>query len=146
MTLLNKLLICTTIVLGACDARRPDKAPSAFGTTNETAAAIRTSASRSDYRGTYRGTIPAADGPGIVVVLKLRANGTYSLRMRYLERASRIAENGTYTVQGNLLTLNSKEAMPAYYALEKDRLRMLDKNRQPVRGALADHYLLYKRF
>lgn len=98
-----------------------------------------------DYWGTYRGTLPAADCPGIVTTIMLDKEGRYTLHMEYLERDTAFDEAGSYRVEGNLLTLTPDDGgQPGYYKVEENRLRHLDGDRQPITGNLADHYLLQK--
>ena len=99
-----------------------------------------------DWPGTYEGTLPAADCPGIETTLVLAADGSYTLRMEYLERNTAFDEKGTFRVEGNLLTLvPSDGGQPGYYRVEENRLRHLDADRQPITGELADHYVLQKK-
>ncbi len=99
-----------------------------------------------DWPGTYEGTLPAADCPGIETTLVLAADGGYTLRMEYLERNTAFDEKGTFRVEGNLLTLvPSDGGQPGYYRVEENRLRHLDADRQPITGELADHYVLQKK-
>lgn len=99
-----------------------------------------------DYLGTYQGTLPGADCPGIETTLTLSDDGSYALHLAYLERDTEFDEAGTYTVEGNLLTLTPSDGgQPGYYQVEENRLRHLDGDRQPITGNLADHYLLHKK-
>lgn len=99
-----------------------------------------------DYRGTYSGILPAADGPGIEVTLKLKPDGTYEQHLKYIDRNAEFDEKGGYAVTENLLTLTPADGSgPEYYKVEENRLRRLDAEKQPVTGALADHYVLTKK-
>lgn len=99
-----------------------------------------------DYLGSYSGTLPAADCPGIETTLVLAADGSYTLHMVYLEREAAFDEKGTFRVEGNLLTLVPSDGeQPAYYKVEENRLRHLDGDRQPITGELAEHYVLHKK-
>ena len=99
-----------------------------------------------DYLGSYSGTLPAADCPGIETTLVLAADGSYTLHMVYLEREAAFDEKGTFEVKGNLLTLiPSDGGQAAYYKVEENRLRHLNADRQPVTGELAEYYVLQKK-
>ncbi len=98
-----------------------------------------------DYLGTYTGTLPAADCPGIRTTIVLTADSTYTLHMEYLERDVVFDEKGSFEVKGNLLTLTPDNGgRPGYCKVEENRLRQLDGNANPISGDLADHYLLRK--
>ena len=99
-----------------------------------------------DYLGTYEGTLPGADCPGIRTTIVLAADGSYALHMEYLERDSAFDEKGTFKVEGNLLTLTPSDGgQVGYYKVEENRLRHLDADRQPIAGELAEHYVLRKK-
>lgn len=98
-----------------------------------------------DVAGSYAGTIPAADCPGIGMLLTLRADSTYLLHMRYLEREAEYDEEGAWRVAENLLTLTPADGEGiSCYRVEQGRLRMLDADKQPVPGEAGTWYVLYK--
>ncbi len=107
---------------------------------------IHTAETSLDYLGTYEGTLPGADCPGIRTTIVLAADRSYTLHMEYLERDSAFDEKGTFKVEGNLLTLTPDDGEnPGYYKVEENRLRHLDADRQPITGELAEHYVLQKK-
>lgn len=111
-----------------------------------TAPDMHTAETSLDYLGTYEGTLPGADCPGIETTLALAPNGSYTLHMKYLERETAYDEKGAFEVKGNLLTLiPSDGGQPAYYKVEENRLRHLNADRQPVTGELAEYYVLQKK-
>ena len=144
---MNVLLLAAALVLasGGGASRRQ-----AAGTT-ETAEAgtemvdMHNAENALDYHGTYKGTLPAADCPGIVTTLTLSADGRYALHMEYLERDVAFDEQGAFEVEGNLLVLTPDDGgQGGCYKVEENRLRMLDGDRKPITGELADHYVLQK--
>lgn len=96
-----------------------------------------------DYQGTYKGTFPAADCPGINIVLTLNKDNTYQMTMDYIDRNSTFDEKGTYKVDGNMLTLSGDDG-EQYYKVEENRLVRLDADKQPITGELANMYILRK--
>ena len=127
----NVLILAAALALVACGGNAPKKK-----------AAAETSL---DYLGTYEGTLPAADCPGIQTTLTLAPDGSYALHLKYIDRDSEFDEKGAFTVKENLLTLTPSEGgQPQYYKVEENRLRRLDAEKQPVTGALADNYVLQK--
>lgn len=98
-----------------------------------------------DYEGTYTGTIPAADCPGIDVRLIVRKDKTFHLTYDYLERDSKFESEGNYLVQGNYLITIGEKNDSTYYKLEENRIRLLDYQKQVIKGKLEDMYILKKQ-
>ena len=144
---MNRILsmAAAALVLVSCGGNAQRKTTQT--TPQETAAADMHCAENAlDYMGSYQGTLPAADCPGIEATLALHEDGSYLLHMSYLERDTEYDERGTYAIEGNLLTLTPDDGgNPGYYKVEENRLRHLDADRQPITGALADHYVLRKK-
>ena len=64
-----------------------------------------------DYFGEYKGTIPAADCPGIEVTLIFNKDRTYTQKYIYLERKDgEFNETGTFKVEGNILPTLAEES------------------------------------
>lgn len=156
---MNKILIfALALMLGAC-GNRPritDQHGTRTTTTTSTTTAVnhdvnRNDANRNNYNtnnwlddnATYKGTLPAADGPGIETTLRLHNNGTFELKEKYIDRDTKFDLKGNYTVSGNVLTLNDKRG-DMYFQIEQNQLRRLDSNRKPVTGNMANRYILVK--
>ena len=97
-----------------------------------------------DYEGTYKGTFPAADCPGIETTLTLNNDRTFTLDSKYIDRNQTFNESGKYTLKGNLLTLVSNDGEEEYYKVEENRLRKLDRDKKEITGDLAGYYILKK--
>ncbi len=137
----NKVMIlgaALTALAAACGSNTTKRAAD----TPPSASDMHTSEMSINYQGTYKGVIPAADCPGIEMTLKLGADGSYDLHMKYLERDADFKASGEYAVEGNLLTLEG--STPGYYKIEENRLRYLDAEKKPIEGELAEHYILNK--
>lgn len=140
------LILAAALAMVSCGGNAQQKAATA-GTQQTTAAApdMHNAETSLDYLGVYKGTLPAADCPGIETTLTLAPDGSYTLHLKYIDRDSEFDEKGVFTVKENLLTLTpSEDGQPQYYKVEENRLRRLDAEKQPVTGALADNYTLQK--
>ena len=140
------LILAAALAMVSCGGNAQQKAATA-GTQQTTAAApdMHNAETSLDYLGVYKGTLPAADCPGIETTLTLAPDGSYALHLKYIDRDSEFDEKGAFTVKENLLTLTPSEGgQPQYYKVEENRLRRLDAEKQPVTGALADNYVLQK--
>ncbi|MCI7307944.1 copper resistance protein NlpE [Alistipes senegalensis] len=142
----NVLILAAALALVACGGNAPKKKAAAeTQTTTAAAPDMHTAETSLDYLGTYEGTLPAADCPGIQTALTLNPDGTYELHMKYIDRDAEFDEKGVFSVKENLLTLTQlDDGSEEYYKVEENRLRMLDAEKQPVTGALAENYVLQK--
>lgn len=97
--------------------------------------------------GTYTGTTPCADCPGIKTELTLNENNagyptTYSLKMDYIDRDVVSTETGKWTQsvwkKNTLITLvPSGSAQVTYYiVLGPNEIRQLDGDRNPIPEAM----------
>ncbi len=99
---------------------------------------------KSQICGTYKGLLPAADGPGIDMTLQLNANNTFVSKLVYVgQKDGTFNEKGTYSIDGNVIKLETDNEI-SYYKKEKGQLRLLDYEKQEITGALANNYILKK--
>jgi copper homeostasis protein (lipoprotein) len=78
------------------------------------------------FAGTFKGTLPCADCPGIDATVELRADGTGTLSDHYQERKHDTSETGTWTVEENGKRIRFDPDSKA----EQDRLFAVDSNDQ----------------
>lgn len=94
------------------------------------------------FAGTFTGTLPCADCPGIETRLVLAADGTYTITESYQERsAPELKGDGTWTVEENdqrlRLDPNSKSDNDRLFAvLSQDEIRQLDAEGKPIESTL----------
>lgn len=139
------ILLVTAALLASCSGQKKEQ--TATEQQNETtvqAPDMHNAENALDYQGTYKGTIPAADCPGINVTLTLGNDGTFEEIYEYIERDT-FSSKGTYTVKVNTLTTVSETNDTTYYKVEENRLRMLDREQNLIGGELADKYILNKQ-
>ena len=86
--------------------------------------------------GTYEGTLPAADCPGIKTVLTLNADSTYQYSADYLERKDGHDVEITRPSSGETTYFKVKDA---------NSLIMTDSLGTEPEGAMAKHYVLTKK-
>ncbi len=98
-----------------------------------------------EYCGVYEGTLPAADAPGIKTTISLDKAQNYTERMVFIDRENAdFSEKGSYLVDDDMLTLKPSAREKTYYRIEKGQLRLLNQDKEPITGALAEHYILKK--
>jgi uncharacterized lipoprotein NlpE involved in copper resistance len=100
-----------------------------------------------DWAGVYIGTIPAADGEGINVRMKLNKDNTYELTYEYIGKpANTFTNTGSFKWNntGDIINLGLAET-PSYYKAAENKLIQLDMEGKPITGNLADMYVLNKQ-
>ena len=134
------VLLSALLALASCTNRKTSSTAVSSATEATT-----TAADQAIY-GTYTGTLPAADAPGIAVALTLFDDGNYARRSEYLERDAVFDEHGRFTIETDRLTLYPDEAeADDCYRIENNRLRLLDSEQQPITGKLAEYYVLTRK-
>lgn len=93
--------------------------------------------------GTYSGTLPCADCPGIDETLVLTADGGFVLTDTYRERpgsANVVQGNWSLEAGGKRIRLDpgSKEASDKLYEVDGDGLRLLDADGKRIASGLPD--------
>jgi copper homeostasis protein (lipoprotein) len=85
----------------------------------------------------YRGQLPCADCPGIVMTLRLNANGTFSGRYVYIDRSSSFVEHGTwkYDAASGMLTLQPWGGSAESWRGGNDEFRMQNSDLKRVTSA-----------
>lgn len=99
--------------------------------------------------GTYEGTLPAADCPGIKTVLTINADSTYELKQDYIERKDGHDEaSGVLQVlDGNVLMLvrPSSGEHTFYKVKDSKSIVMTDSLGNEAEGEMAKLYVLTKK-
>lgn len=99
------------------------------------------------YCGTYQGTLPAADCPGIKMVLTIAADSTYTLSSQYIDRqAQPVVTSGVYHLKqgGKLIELVTPSSGEKTYYKIKDAksIVMTDSAGIEPQGPTAKFYVL----
>lgn len=98
-----------------------------------------------EYCGTYEGTLPAADGSGIKTTVSLDKAHHFTAHLVYIDKTDgSFNEKGTFSRENNILTLKQTDDEVTYYRIEPGQLRQLNQDKEPVKGNLAEHYILKK--
>ena len=99
-----------------------------------------------DWAGVYTGIIPAADGPGINVRLRLNSDESFTLSYEYVDRPNnQFDSTGSFKWdnKGSTVILDVKN-MPPYYKVVENALIQLDMKGKQIKGNLANDYVLKK--
>lgn len=98
-----------------------------------------------DWMGTYKGTIPCADCPGIETTIKLYKDGTFSYKATYQDRNHTVADTGKFMWHdnGSVVHLKGKDT-DIKYKVGENILFQLDTDGNQIKGELAEKYNLKK--
>ncbi len=100
--------------------------------------------------GTYEGTLPAADGPGIKTIVTLNADSTYQITQNYLGRKKDVldAASGVFKVlEGKVLMLvrPSSGEYTFYKVKDDNNIVLTDSLGNEPEGETAKFYVLTKK-
>lgn len=136
------ILACVCLLITSCNSNPKNTNDSA--TSTETTD-MHNAENSLDYDGTYTGTFPAADCPGINMTLTIKKDKTFELISEYIDRQdATFKEYGTYSVEGNIMTLINGEDKQ-HYKVGENTLTALNQDKQAITRELADHYILHKK-
>lgn len=100
-----------------------------------------------DWAGLYKGEFPCADCPGIDISLQLKDDETYKMTYSYQERNTDIKEKGTFkwNDEGSNITLFANDSTKSgSFKVGENKLIKLDNQGQPIKGKMADKFILKK--
>ena len=143
------ILALIAIVAGGCRGQKTTKSAAEPAAKQEILNDGHNARNSLDYWGTYTGTLPAANAPGLEVTLTLNEDGTYKLHGHYIERPAEtdLDYSGTYSWDetGSKITLSGLKDGIGRYKVEENRLRMLDMLYEEITGENAGRYVLQKQ-
>ncbi|WP_299338945.1 copper resistance protein NlpE [uncultured Prevotella sp.] len=150
----RKLIVLTVgalAVLSSCT----EKKTTANATDKDSTSVVDTTATDDNYvdlaavSGTYEGTLPAADCPGIKTVLTIKADSTYQLQQDYIDKKNSHDEaSGVFKVlDGKVLMLvrPSNSEQTYYKVKDNSSIVMTDSLGVEPEGETAKLYVLKKK-
>lgn len=106
-------------------------------------------ATPASYAGTYEGTIPAADGPGLVTTLTLNADKTYSLTQKSAADSTTVDEAAGVFEQGETgviaIVRPSGGERTFFKVRDAQSVVMTDSAGNEAEGETAEFYVLTKK-
>jgi copper homeostasis protein (lipoprotein) len=145
------LLLLLGISLLNCNkspkAENPPLAPTEIVSDGMIANEQPTATNSLDYLGTYKGTMPCADCPGIETSLELSEDFTFVLTRKYVGKATKATETkGTYSWNHseNAIMLDNLKNQPNQYLVDDGSLIQLDMVGKKLEGKLSSQYILKK--
>lgn len=140
-------ILAMAALVAACTTNKAKDGATAEDSTRTELTPTDTTAT--SFAGTYQGTLPAADGPGIKTVLTIRPDSTYSLVSEAIGRKSgHFEESGVWHLRDNkVLELTAPSSRDKTYYKIKDvqSIVLTDSMGTEPTGALAEAYTLTRK-
>ena len=143
------LAVSAVALMASCSGKKTAPNVSEADSANQADTTAAATVDLASVAGTYEGTLPAADCPGIKTVLTLNADSTYQYSADYLERKDGHDEaSGIFKVlANNVVEITRPSSGETTYFKVKDAnsLIMTDSLGTEPEGAMAKHYVLTKK-
>ncbi len=144
---MKKIIILSfaTLLFVACNTNTTKQAETS---ATETASVADTLSSQNilDYKGTYKGELPSASGPGMAVTIEL-GDSTYNKEVVYNKDNSNVKSEGKYTwsAADSIITLEGLKDEPNKYKAGKNTLTQLDMEGNAIESKSGLNYTLKKQ-
>lgn len=143
-------IVCS-VYLQSCKNKSDQNNSSASGTkevvskTNTQVIDGSTSQNALDWAGTYEGTVPCADCPGIKTVISLYPDETFSYKADYLDKNTTVQDTGKFMWHnnGSVVHLTGLD-LNTMYKVTENAIIQLDTEGKEIEGGLAKEYILNK--
>lgn len=140
-------ILAMAALVAACTVNKTKDGATAEDSTQTELAPTDTTAT--SFVGTYQGTLPAADGPGIKTTLTIRPDSTYNLVSEAIGRKSgHFEESGVWHQRANKvleLTAPSSRNKTYYKIKDAQSIMLTDSMGTEPTGALAEAYTLTRK-
>ena len=108
------------------------------------AAVISFSCSKSKLSGTYEGTLPAADCPGLQTLITFNSDGTFHMEETFLEKdVEPTITDGTWVLDGDIITFTASDYKFEYKLISEKEIRWAP-NGEEITGTNLNWSLLKK--
>lgn len=141
--------ICLAAWLVSCKGKPENQtsSPSEGAATHQNEKELAASSSQ-DVVGTYTGTLPCADCPGIKVEIILDADKSFTYNSTYIDRNANapIEDIGEWSLKGDILTLTYDDSStPTKFFVGEGYIQQLDGDGKKITGKLANMFILKKK-
>lgn len=131
-------LLVVMIFIFSCNS---DSSPSPAKNEN------RISTNEVSFSGTFSGTTPCADCPGIQTTVSFKDDSTFIEQLEYLGRNTAFSDTGRWSISDSIITVSfaSSNSVPRFFRIKSDTsIAQLDGDKKEIEGALADKFVLKK--
>lgn len=141
------ILSFAALLFVACNSNTKQPEASTTPATETTPAPdTHTSQNSLDYKGTYKGELPTASGPGVIVTIEL-GNDTFKKEVTYNKDKTSVKSEGKYTwdATGSIITLEGLKDEPNKYKVGENTLTQLDMDGKEIKSESGLNYTLKKQ-
>ncbi len=139
--------LATTLLFISCHSNSPNKSQDHLSDTVDVYMdTVHTSQNSLDWQGSYEGTTPCADCPGIKTTVELKDDETFTYQAEYLERDQILTDSGEFMWHdhGSVVHLKGKDT-DLKFKVGENQLIQLDTEGKQITGELAEYYVLKKK-
>lgn len=131
-------------MIAACNSNQPSAGEADTTLNNNGDSMVSTSAAPPPVAGTYQGTLPCADCPGMDYQLSLYSDHTFNELVAYRGRGQNIAsvDTGHWKPATDSTVMLVKKKDSSFFLAADGRLTVLDAKGNRIGGVLASNYVL----
>ena len=132
------------IMIAACNSNQPPASQADSTLSNTGTDTVTTATPAPPVAGTYQGTLPCADCPGMDYQLSLYSNHSFSELVAYRGRGQGIAsvDTGHWKQATDSTVILEKKKDSSSFLLAEGKLLVLDAKGNRIGGVLASNYVL----
>lgn len=140
------LAVAAVALMASCSGKKTAPNVSEADSANQADTTVAATVDLASVAGTYEGTLPAADCPGIKTVLTINADSTYELKQDYIDRPDSHDEaSGVFQVLdgGVLMLVRPSSGDHTFYKVkDAGSIVMTDSLGNEPEGEMAKLYVL----
>ena len=99
---------------------------------------------RKNPSGNYVGITPCADCPGIKTTIYFKDDSIFIENLEYLDREASFSDTGIWKIDNKIITVSFPSHQAYFKIISDSSIVILDAERHPIKGALAEKFILKK--
>jgi len=94
--------------------------------------------------GNYVGITPCADCPGIKTTIYFKDDSIFIENLEYLDREASFSDTGVWKIDNKIITVSFTSHQSYFKIISDSSIVILDAERHPIKGTLAEKFILKK--
>lgn len=99
---------------------------------------------RKNPSGKYVGITPCADCPGIKTTIYFKDDSIFIENLEYLDREASFSDTGVWKIDNKIITVSFTSHQSYFKIISDSSIVILDAERHPIKGTLAEKFILKK--